>query len=70
MQLVMHLAMHFADCKNEMYCGGYAFGYAFRFIFFVFDPTNFQESGKNKVFCVFSRGKITKRTTFAAHFLT
>jgi len=58
----------FALAKTKCIVVGLHLGLHFALFFFVFDPTNFQKSGKNKVFCVFSRGKITKRTVFAAHF--
>lgn len=58
MQLVMRFAMHFADCKNEMYSGGYAFGYAFRFVFFSFQPHKLPKIGqKQGVFGCFRGAK-------------
>lgn len=68
MGLGLRLGLHFKPCKNEMCAGGVAFGVALYSVFFVFDPTNFHFQAKKRRFSHFSRGKITCRSVFAAHY--
>ena len=54
MHLGLRLGLHFCPCKNEMLSLGLRLGLHFALFFFVFNPTNFQNKGRNTAFsCVF-----------------